>query len=285
MKEPDMCRRPKAITPSAVLVSIATACTLMVVDARAYFDEKSATVEAIKADLEKAKETYRAKIAQIKVEVILSVGAKIAAGRKMKGNRAIVERLTAEKHDFDKDVNRIPPSLGKDKILFAKRKLHALVALDTAYTRAVKACTEAAQDPQAVALKAEQAEFRSDNAAATSFQRTPQDIVEQQVPASMPRPLMIYPGVLVHSEWNFTRRGVINQSGAFKILDGVIYHLGADNPIGQAALDPAGRLHLSFLGHRKIAEGEAVVEKVANGEFRGVLVFLGDQWGFSMSRR
>ena len=97
---------------------------------------------------------------------------------------------------------------------------------------------------------------------------------------------MINPVILVHSEWNFTRQlDVVNQGGAFKILDGVIYHLDANFPIGEAALDAAGQLHLSFRGHRKIPEGEAVVRKVANGEFRGVLIFGGDLWGFSMSRR
>ena len=248
-------------------------------------DDQPGQADAVKAELEKSKQAYRAKIAQIKAEVILSLDRKIAAGRKKKGNRAIVEKLMAEKKDFDKNVNRLPTSLGKDRDLFAKRKLHAWVELDAAYTRYINAYTEAAQDKKAGELKAEQAEFRSEIAAATTFQRTPV-IVEQQVPAAVPRPLMIGPGILVHSEWNFTwRGGGLNQSGALKILDGTIYHVGLDHPVGQAAVDAAGRLHLSFLGHKKIAEGEAVVWKVANGEFRGWLVFNGAEWGFSMSRR
>jgi hypothetical protein len=276
---------PKSMRTLNLSVIITAACVLGGVEARSRGDDQPGQADSTDADLEKSKETYRVKIAQIKAEVILSLDSKIAAGRKKKNNRTIVERLTAEKENFEKDVNRLPPSLGNDKVLFKKRIFHARIELDAAYTRAVKAYTEAAQDPHAVALKAEQAEFRSQIVAAARIQRPPQVFIEQPVPASMPRPLMIDPAILVHSEWNFTRRGVINQSGAFKILDGVIYHLGADNPIGQAAIDAAGRLHLSFLGHRKIAEGEAVVQKIANGEFRGVLVFLGDEWGFSMSRR
>jgi hypothetical protein len=275
---------PKLMRLMNISVFMVAACILGGVDARGRGEDQPGQADPVQAELEKSKEIYRAKIAQIKKEVLLSFDRKIAAGRKKKNNSAIVEKLSAEKENFEKDVNGLPPSLGNDRILFEKRRSHARFERDAAYTRAVKAYTEAAQDPKAVALKAEQAEFRLENSAATPFQRTPV-VVEQQVPAAMPRPLMIGPAILVHSEWNFTRRGVINQSGAFKIVDGVIYHLNADNPIGQASIDAAGQLHLSFLGHRKIAQGEAVVQKVANGEFRGWLDFLGDQWSFSMSRR
>jgi hypothetical protein len=267
------------------LVFIAAAWFLGGVDGVSCGDDRPGKSDSVKAELEKARAIYRAKIAQIKTEVVLSLDRKIAVGRKKKNNSAIVATLTAEKKEFENDVNRLPPSLGKDRAILAKRANRARGELDAAYTRAVTAYTEAAQDPQAVAIKAEQAEFRSQTAAATSYQRT-QVIVEQPVPMpAAPRPVM-NPGILVHSEWNFTRRGGgVNQSGAFKILDGVIYHLDADHPIGVAALDAPGQLHLIFEGHRKIAAGEAVVQKVANGEWRGELIFLGGAWGFSMSRR
>ena len=78
----------------------------------------------------------------------------------------------------------------------------------------------------------------------------------------------------MHSEWNFTRQlEAPNQGGAFKIFDGVIYNLDTCKPIGQSALDAAGQFHLVFQGHRKNPEGDAIVRKVANGEFRGVLIF------------
>ena len=81
----------------------------------------------------------------------------------------------------------------------------------------------------------------------------------------------------MHSEWNFTRQlDALNQGGAFKIFDGVIYNLDTCKPIGQSALDAAGQFHLVFQGHRKNPEGDAIVRKVANGEFRGVLIFGGD---------
>ena len=40
-------------------------------------------------------------------------------------------------------------------------------------------------------------------------------------------PVPVNPAVLIHSEWNFENRraGGLNQGGAFKILDGVIYHV------------------------------------------------------------
>jgi hypothetical protein len=44
-------------------------------------------------------------------------------------------------------------------------------------------------------------------------------------------------------------------------------------------------LSLSFLGHRKITVGEAVMAKVANGKFQGILNLAGDEWAFEMTRR
>ncbi len=102
----------------------------------------------------------------------------------------------------------------------------------------------------------------------------------------VPPALRLDPKILINSQWNFTRRlGVWNQSGAFKIMDGVIYHLDADYPIGAAAVVGPGQIHLSFQGHRKIPEGAALVGKIAPGEFRGALIYQGDEWGFSISRR
>ena len=92
---------------------------------------------------------------------------------------------------------------------------------------------------------------------------------------------------MVNSSWNFNIRrfGVLNQPGAFRIAGGVIYHLDSPNPVGEASIDAMGRIHLSFLGHRKITIGEAVVAKVGNGKFQGVLNLAGDEWVFEMKRR
>ena len=273
------------LTRMTGLVFVATAWFLGGVDSVGRGDEQPGKAESVRAELEKAKEIYRAKIAQIKTEVVDSLDKRIAAGRKKKNNSAIVARLTAEKKEFATDVNRLPPSLGNDRAKLEKRISHARGELDAAYTQAIKTYTAAAQDPQSDAIKAEQAEFRAQAAASVPYRKTPV-IVEQQVPIPAAPPPVIFPGVLVHSEWNFTRRGGgLNQSGAFKILDGVLYHLDTDNPIGAAELNAAGQLHLIFDGHRKIADGEAFVQKVANGEWRGELIFLGGGWAFSMSRR
>jgi hypothetical protein len=55
--------------------------------------------------------------------------------------------------------------------------------------------------------------------------------------------------------------------------------------VGEAAIDAMGRVHLSFVGHRKITVGEALVAKVANGKFQGTLNLAGDEWEFEMTRR
>jgi hypothetical protein len=55
--------------------------------------------------------------------------------------------------------------------------------------------------------------------------------------------------------------------------------------VGEAAIDAMGRIHLSFVSHRKITVGEAVVAKVANGKFQGILNLAGDEWEFEMTRR
>ena len=157
--------------------------------------------------------------------------------------------------------------------------------LDKIYVRAIRDCTRTGHDVQANSLKSEREEFRSKSVPIIPYRRTPGNFVPE-VPASLPPPIQVNRAILIHSEWNFTRRANdLNQGGAFKILDGVIYHLNASDPVGLAASDGAGQLHLEFYSHRKIAGGEATVQRVAEGEWRGVLDFDGMSWEFQMSRR
>jgi hypothetical protein len=198
-----------------------------------------------------------------------------------------VDGLVAQKDDFEKDSNKLPPSLGKNGASFAKRIKAARADLDKAYGQAIRDYTTAGKDAQASAIKSEREEFRSKTAANLPYRREtdgPIDPSDTTVP--VPPHLRIDPNLLVSSSWSFTRRlGPLNISGAFKIVDGVIYHVDADHPVGAAALDASGRLHLNFQNHRKIPAGEAVVEKAANGEWRGILNFNGDAWRFELSRR
>jgi len=209
--------------------------------------------------------------------------------RRTKGNTAIVEKLTGEKRAFEEDLNHLPPSLGRDWMPFARRIKAARDELRKEYDRAIRAYTNAGQDDQASALTTEQESLRSKSAVNLPYRIASGPDGYQPnviVPIAPPPPLNVEPAVLIHSEWNFTRRGDgINQGGAFKIIDGVIYHLNAPDPVGDAALDAAGQLHLRFLRHRKIAGGEALVQQAAPGEWRGVLDFLGILWEFQMCRR
>ena len=67
--------------------------------------------------------------------------------------------------------------------------------------------------------------------------------------------------VLESSSWNVERKtGGTPQKGAFRIEDGLIYHLDQDHPVGEAAIDAQGRLLLFFQGHRKF-NGRAIVAK------------------------
>ncbi len=127
--------------------------------------------------------------------------------------------------------------------------------------------------------------FLATTAPIAVYQRAPE--APEQAPAEAAPALKPDPKIVVESRWNFVIRrfGVLNQPGAFKISNGVIYHLDASNPVGEASFDAMGRIHLSFVGHRKITVGEAVVTKVANGKFQGVLNLAGDEWGFEMNRR
>jgi hypothetical protein len=95
------------------------------------------------------------------------------------------------------------------------------------------------------------------------------------------------PGIADPSSWNFTRThpGGAVQPGAFRIEDGLIYHLDSPQVVGWVWQDDIGRVHLEFQGHRKIVRGEAVVEKVRNGRWKGVLLFADEEWVFEMRRR
>jgi hypothetical protein len=281
-----MFARKKSLWSVALLMFVSADLVLLAGASRARSDEPPAPADAIKRALEKAKRDYSSKIDSLKKEVLQSIDNKIAAARKKKRERTKVPSLTAQKEAFERDPSRLPAALGGDWELFAKRMRNARIALAGAYAQAINAYTENAKDAEAGTVKAELQEFLQKTAGNVAYQRPQPADVPQLPPQQVPPGLRLDPKILINSQWNFTRRlGVINQSGAFKIIDGVIYHLDADFPIGVAAIVGPGQIHLSFQGHRKIAEGEAVVGKIVPGEFRGTLNFMGDTWGFSMSRR
>jgi hypothetical protein len=95
------------------------------------------------------------------------------------------------------------------------------------------------------------------------------------------------PRIADPSSWNFTRThpGGAVQRGAFRIEDGLIYHLDAPQVVGRVWQDDLGRLHLEFRGHRKMVWAEAVVEKVRNGRWTGILDYADQEWEFDMRRR
>ncbi len=250
-------------------------------------DQPSIPDDPIKAALDRSKEEYKKRIGVVTKEVMANLDLRIAAARKEKGNKAKVDTLIAQKNDFKDDENKLPPVLGKNGLSFARRIKAAQADLDKAYSQAVRDYTSNGKDDLANAVKSEQDEWRPKTAAVAAYQRQTEGPVDAPVAnGPAPPPPNVSPTLLVSSAWNFTRRrGGIGQDGAFRIVDGVIYHLNADNPVGAADLDGDGRLHLSFQGHRKIATGEAVVEKVAPGQWRGFLNFAGSEWKFELSRR
>jgi len=256
--------------------------------ARGQSDEPEAPSDPIKADLDRSKDTYQSKIDAIKKDVTAALDLKIAAAERKKGSAAVVEKLTAEKSAIEENVNNIPPSLGRSRAMIAKRIKSARNEVANAYKRAVNGYKNAGNDVQANAAKSEQEEFLASIAPPVTDRQVPE--VPEQSPgdAIQPAPtLKTDPNIVVESRWNFNIRrfGVLNQPGAFKIANGVIYHLDASNPVGEASIDAMGRIHLNFLGHRKITVGEAVVSKVANGKFQGILNLAGDEWAFEMNRR
>jgi hypothetical protein len=275
----------KSLSSVPLLVFVNFALVLVTGESRVRSDEP-APADAIKQALDNAKKEYSSKIDTIKKEVLQSLDNKISAARKRKRNGVTVASLKAQKDAFEQDANQLPSALGDDAASFARRARKARIALAGAYSQAVSDYTRESNDARANAVKAELQDFAQKTVGVAQLHSKQVADVPQSTPTPAPPALGLDPKILIHSAWNFTRRlGGLNQSGAFKILDGVIYHLDADNPIGVAAVDGEGLIHLSFQGHRKIAEGEAFVKRIAPGEFRGRLNFLGDTWEFSMSRR
>ena len=158
-----------------------------------------------------------------------------------------MDRLAEEKRDFERDLNNLPRSLGKDWASFFKRIKTVRGELDKAYQEAIRAYTSTGADAQANALKSEQEEFRKESVMIIQYQRPREaDVQQPDVAVPVAPALRVDPGILIESHWNFARRGVgTNQSGAFKIVDGIIYHLDADHPVGEAAR-PSGPTHPEF---------------------------------------
>jgi hypothetical protein len=92
---------------------------------------------------------------------------------------------------------------------------------------------------------------------------------------------------VISSAWNAERlTGGSPQKGAFRIQQGLIYHLDQPHPVGEAAFDEEGRLNLAFQSHRKFSGGKAIVTKVANGVWKGQIVMAnGTEWPFVLRRR
>ena len=158
--------------------------------------------------------------------------------------------------------------------------------MEKAYLLAIRESTACGADAQAGELSAKLVAMRKEIAPIVPYQSAREAENDRPKVANAKAQPPIDPTILVESRWNFTRRADgINQSGAFKIVDSIIYHLDTSNPVGLAEVDPAGRIHLVFNGHRKIAEGEALVSRVAPGQFRGSLIFLGGEHKFELSRR
>jgi hypothetical protein len=241
--------------------------------------------DPIGAQLDRAKKAFKTSVAGLKATVSDKMDRKVSFARSKKGSKAIIDRLMAEKDEFDAELDAVPPSLGKDRKLIMNQLSEARVKLDKSYKVAIDAYTAKAADAEANALAAERKQFQAENHMTANDVRPP--IMPQQQPAPNVAPMMFDPAILVNSSWKFTRRleGKAPQSGAFQILDGCIYHVDAPNQVGQAVIGPAGQLILEFQGHRKIALGEAVVWKTAKGEGRGVLLFVGDEWTLEISRR
>jgi hypothetical protein len=93
--------------------------------------------------------------------------------------------------------------------------------------------------------------------------------------------------VLTSSSWDAERHtGGTPQKGAFRIEDGVVYHLDQPHAVGGADLDDQGRLHIAFNGHRKFSGGTAILSKTAQGVWKGDIVMAnGTTWPFVIRRR
>jgi hypothetical protein len=269
-----------------VLVLFAPAGTFLGLPSRGRADEPVAPADPIKDTLETAKATYRKKIASLQKDVSDSLDTKIKAARKKKDNTAIVDKLTAEKDIFGKDINSLPPSLGKNRELFFKRTRTARTDLIRAYGQAIHDYTGAGKDAQAVAIKADREQFLLKTAVTVPYRREQGGPAEQPVSdGPAPRRLRFDPNILISSAWDFTIIGETTQKGGFKIVDCQIRHRDNDQPAGFAEFCADGQLHLVFQNHRKIPSGEAVVEKVANGQGRGILDYTFGVFRFELVRK
>ena len=249
-------------------------------------NEPAAPADPVKDRLETAKEAYRTKMTSLKKDVLDALDTKIKAARKKKDNKAIVDKLTAEKDDFGKDINNLPPSLSKSRELIAKRISTARTELIGAYGQAIHAYTGAEKDAQADAIKAEREQFLLKIAVTMPYRREQRGPVEQPVSdGPAPRRLLFDPNILISSAWDFTIMGETIQQGGFKIVDCQIRHIDTDQAAGYAEFYADGQLHLVFQNHRKIPSGEAVVTKVANGQGRGVLDYTLGVFRFELVRR
>jgi hypothetical protein len=95
------------------------------------------------------------------------------------------------------------------------------------------------------------------------------------------------PTIADPSDWNFKyiyESGLV-QDGAFRLEDEMIYHIGSPNAVGKAYFDGDGYLHIEFYTHRKIGNGEAVVQNVKPGHWRGTLFINGQAATFDMKKR
>jgi ABC-type transporter MlaC component len=269
-----------------VFVLFAPAGTFLGLPSSGRADEPVAPADPIKDTLETAKATYSKKIASLKKDVSDSLDTKIKAARKKKDNTAIVDKLTAEKDIFGKDINILPPSLGKNRELFFKRTRTARTDLIRAYGQAIHDYTGGGKDAQADAIKAEREQFLLKTAVTVPYRRAQGEPVEQ--PATngpAPRRLLFDPNILISSAWDFTIIGETTQKGGFKIVDCQIRHIDTDQPAGYAEFYADGQLHLVFQNHRKIPSGEAVVLKVANGQGRGILDYTLGVFRFELVRK
>ena len=267
------------------LVLLTTAWTFTSRTSSGQADEPEAPADPIKDRLAEAKKNYRTKIDSIKNDVLAALDRKIVDGRKKKkGNKAIVDGLTAEKDAFEKDLNELPKSLNKSGELFAKRIRTARADLIRAYEQTIRDYTAAEKDALADGIKAEREQFLLKIAPTIPYRREQGGPVEQPGPNG-PRRLWFDPKILISSAWDFTIIGETTQKGGFKILDRQIRLIDTDQPAGSATFDADGRLHLLFENHRKIPFGVAVVEKVANGQGRGVIDYTFGVFKFELARR
>jgi hypothetical protein len=244
--------------------------------------------DPIAIKLQAAKDDYRKKIDKIKEEVRAAVDHRISLAKLKPRSAPTVERYTAEKNAFELDQNHPPASLGKDLIKYVNRISAARNDLRVSYELAIRQYSEAESVFQASGIRSELKAWLAE----INPKIAPDGSVAglTQLPQSgAPRP----PGpaldtsFLVNSEWKFLRQiEGLPTDGVFKITNGAIFH--TDNPqipVGQAAIDGSGQLHLNFLGHRKIGEGYAICNLVSPGEWQGVLYYAGGEWNFRMTKR